>query len=95
MCTRSQDKVGSPWESGSDLAVVLGGPPRKAVVNVACCGEKEIGNKALGNIRQLPFSGGGHFGKNVAPLVSQLLRSPRANNNLGEITALPLRKQAT
>ena len=38
MCTGSQEKEGSPWESWSDLAVVLGGPPGKTGVNVPCCG---------------------------------------------------------
>ena len=42
----------------------------------------------------VPFSGGGNFGK-IWPNPSVSLRSPRANNNPGGITALPLRKQAT
>ena len=41
----------------------------------------------------VPFSGGGHFGK-IWPHTSAL-RSPRANNNPGGITAPPLSKQAT
>ena len=49
--------------------------------------------KTLGNIQQLPFSGGGYFGK-ILPYPSAL-RSPRPNNNPGGITAPPISKQAT
>ena len=54
---------------------------------------QDIGSKALRNIQQLPFSGGGHVG-NIWPHPSVSLRSPRAKNNPGGITAPPLGKQA-
>ena len=37
ICTGSQGKAKSPWESGSNLTAVLGGHPGKTGVNVACC----------------------------------------------------------
>ena len=46
-CIRSQGKAGSPWESGSGLAAVLGGPPGKAGVNVVCCEGRTLEAKLL------------------------------------------------
>ena len=63
MCTGSQGKAKSPWEPGSNLTAVLGGPPGKRGVNVACCGGRILEAKLLGIFSSLPFSGGGHFGK--------------------------------
>ena len=62
-CTGSQGKAGSPGESGSCLAAVLGGPPGKSGVNVACCGGRTLEAKLSGIFISMPFSGGGHFGK--------------------------------
>ena len=92
MCTGSQGKAKSPEESGSNLTAVLGGPPGKTGVNVACCEGRTLKAKLSGIFSSMPFSGGGHFGKTwPKPSVSQsVLRSPRANNNPGGITAPPI-----
>ena len=50
--------------------------------------------KALGNIQQLPFSGGGHFGI-IWSYPSVSAEKPQGKHNPGGITALPLSKQAT
>ena len=84
-CTGSQGRERSPQEPRSNLTAVLGGHHGKTGVNVACCEGRTLKAK--------PFSGGGHFGK-IWPHPSAL-RSPRANNNPGGITAPPLSKQAT
>ena len=47
-CTGSQGKAGSRWESGLDVPAVLGGPPGKAGVNVACCGGRTLEAKLSG-----------------------------------------------
>ena len=52
---------------------------------------KDTEGKALGNIQQLPFSGGGHLGK-IWPHMSVSAEKPQAIP--GGITALPLSKQA-
>ena len=41
-------KQGLGWESGFDVPAVLGGPPGKAGVNVACCGERTLEAKLSG-----------------------------------------------
>ena len=87
--TGSQGKAGSPWESGSDLAAVLGGPPGKAGVNVACCGGRTLEEKLLQIFISLCYSGGGHFEK-IWPHPSGL-RSPRPYNP-GGMTAPPISK---
>ena len=92
-CTGSQGKEKSPWESGSNLTAVLGGLPGKTGVNVACCEGRTSEAKLSEIFSSVPFSGGGHFGK-IWPHLSVSLRSPRANNNPGGITASPLSKQA-
>ena len=63
MCTGSQGKAKSPQKYGSNLTAVLGGPPGKTVVNVACCGERTLEVKFSGIFNSMPFSGGGHLGK--------------------------------
>ena len=92
MCTGSQGKAGSLWESGLDMAAVLGGPPGKAGVNVTCCEGRTLEAKLLGIFISGLFSGGGHFG-NIW-FYPSVWRSPRANNNPGGITAPLLSKQA-
>ena len=69
-CTGSQGKAGFPWEFGLDLAEVLGGPPGKAGVNVACCVEKDIGSKALENLHRHAFLWRWPFWENRAPPIS-------------------------
>ena len=69
--TESQGKARSPWESGSNLTAVLGGHHGKTGVNVVCCE-----GKTLGNIQQLTFSGGGHFGK-IWPHLSVSAEKPQ------------------
>ena len=93
-CTGSQGRARSPKESGSNLTAVLGGHPGKTGVNVACCEGRTLKAKALGNIQQHAFLSRWPFWENLAPPISQLLRSPRASNNPGGITAPPLSKQA-
>ena len=63
MCTGSQGKAKSPWESESNLTAVLGGHPGKTGINVACCEGRTLKAKLLGIYSSAPFSGGGHFGK--------------------------------
>ena len=94
-CTGSQGKVRSPSESGSNLTAVLGGHPGKTGVNVACCEGRTLKAKLSGIFSNSAFPWRWPFWENLAPPVSQLLRSPRANNNPGGITAPPLSKQAT
>ena len=91
-CTGSQGRASSPEESGSNLTAVLGGHPRKTGVNVACCGGRTLEAKLLG-IFSSACLWRRPFWENL--VLSQLLRSPRANNNPGGITAPPLSKQAT
>ena len=93
-CTESQGKAKSPRESGSNLTAVLGGHPGKTGVNVACCEGRTLKAKLSGIFSSSAFLWRWPFWENLAPPVSQLLRSPRANNNLGGITAPPLSKQA-
>ena len=69
-CTGSQGKAKSPQESGSNLTPVIRGPPGKTGVSVACCGGKTWETMLLGILSSMPFSGGGHFGKNLAPPIS-------------------------
>ena len=69
-CTGSQDKAKSPWESESNLTALLGGHPGKTGVNMACCEGRTLEAKLLGIFSSMPFSGGGHFGKNLVPPVS-------------------------
>ena len=74
-CTGSQGKAKSPWESGSKLTTVLGGPPGKT----GECGMlwgKDIGSKAPRNIQQHAFHWRCPFWENQAPLVSQCWEAP-------------------
>ena len=82
-CTGFQGKAKSPSDSGPDLTAVLGGSPSKRGGECGLLWGKGIKSKALGNIQQCAFSGGGHFGK-IWPQLSEL-RSPRPNNNPGGI----------
>ena len=82
----------SPWESGSNLTTVLGGHPGKTGVNVACEGGT-LQAKFLGIFSSHAFLWRWPFWENL--VLSQLLRSPRAKNNPGGITAPPLSTQAT
>ena len=66
----------------------------KQRVNVAICGGRAMEAKLSGIFMSVHFSGGGHFGK-IWPTHQSALRGPRANNNPGGMTALPLSKQAT
>ena len=94
-CTGSQGRARSPQASGSNLTAVLGGHPGKTGVNVACCEGRTLKAKLSGIFSSSAFLWRWPFWENLAPPVSQLLRSPRANNNPGGITAPPLSKQAT
>ena len=94
-CTGSQGKAKSPWESGSNLTAVLGGHPGKTGVNVACCEGRTLKAKLSGIFSSSAFLWRWPFWENLVPPISQLLRSPRANNNPGGITAPPLSQQAT
>ena len=93
-CTESQGKEKSPRESGSNLTTVLGGHPGKTGVNVACCEGRTLKAKLSGIFSSSAFLWRWPFWQNLAPPISQLLRSPRANNNPGGITAPSLSKQA-
>ena len=90
-CTESQGKAKSPRESGSNFTAVLGGHPGKTEVNVACGEGRTLKAKLSEIFRSFPFSGSGHFGK-IWPHPSAV-RSPRPNNNPGEITAPPISKE--
>ena len=79
---------------GQTLTAVLGGHPGKTGVNVASCEGGTLEAKLSGIFRSSAFLWRWPFWENLAPPVSQLLRSPRANNNPGGITAPPLSKQA-
>ena len=94
-CTGSQGKAKSPQESGSNLTVVLGGHPGKIGVNVACCEGRTLKAKLSGIFSSHALLWRWPFWENLAPPISQLLRSPRANNNPDGITAPSLSKQAT
>ena len=94
-CTGSQGKAKFPRESGSNPTAVLGGHPGKTGVNVACCEGRTLKAKLLGIFSSCAFLWRWPFWENLAPPISQLLRSPKANNNPGGITAPPLSKQAT
>ena len=80
-CTESQGKAKSPRESGSNLTAVLGGHPGKTGVNVACCEGRTLKAKLLGIFSSSAFLWLWPFRENLAPPISQLLRSPKANNN--------------
>ena len=88
MCTGSQGKAKSPRESGSNLTTVLGGHPEKRVVNVAYCEGRTLKAKLSGIFSSSAFLWRWPFWENLAPPISQLLRSPRANSTPGGITAL-------
>ena len=100
MCTGSQGKAKSPWECGSNLTAVLGDilgkqgrHPPKTGENVACCEGKTLKAKLSGIFSSSAFLWRWPFWENLAPPVSQpALRSTRANNNPGGITAPPLSK---
>ena len=91
-CTGSQGKATSPWESGSNLTAVRGGHPGKTGVNVACWEGRTLEAKLSGIFSSVPFSGGGHCGK-IWPYPTAL-RSSRANQDPGGITAPPNIEQA-
>ena len=91
-CTGSQGKAKSPQESGSNLTVVLGGHPGKIGVNVAWCEGRTLKAKLSGIFSSHAFLWRWPFWENLAPPISQLLRSPRANNP-GGITHASLSKQ--
>ena len=91
-CTESQGKAKSPRESGSNLTAVLGGHPGKTGVNVAC-GGRTLEAKILGIFSSCAFLWRWPFWENMAH--PSVLKSPRANNNPGGITAPLLSKQAT
>ena len=93
-CTESQGKAKSPRESGSNLTAVLGGHPGKKGVNVACCEGRTLKAKLLGIFNSCLSLEVAILGKS-GPTHQSVLRNPRANNNPGGITALPLSKQAT
>ena len=93
-CTGSQGKAKSPRESGSNLTAVLGGHPGKTGVNVACCEGRTLKAKLSGIFSSCLSLEVAILGKS-GPTHQSVLRSPRANNNPGGITALPLSKQAT
>ena len=92
-CTGSQGKAKSPRESGSNLTAVLGGHPGKTGVNVACCEGRTLKAKLSGLFSSCLSLEVAILGK-YGPTHQSALRSPRANNNPGGITAPPLRKQA-
>ena len=92
-CAGSQGRAKAPEDSGSDLTAVLGESPGKTGHECGLLWGKDIGSKALGNIQQCAFLWRWPFWENLTPPISQLLRSPRANNT-GGIPAPPLSKQA-
>ena len=51
MCTGSQVKAETLWESVSDLTAVLGGSPGKTGGDCGTLSGEGIGSKALGNIQ--------------------------------------------
>ena len=93
-CTGSQGKEKSPWESGSNLTVVLGGHSEKTGVNVACFEGRTLKAKLSGIFSSSAFLWRWPFWEKSGPTHQSVLRSPRANNNPGGITAPPLSKQA-
>ena len=93
-CTGSQGRASSPEESGSNLTAVLGGHPGKTGVNVACYEGWTLKAKLSGIFSSCLSLEVAIWGKS-GPTHQSVLRSPRANNNPGEITAPPLSKQAT
>ena len=90
-CTGSEGKVKSLQESGSNLTAVLGGPPGKTGVNVACCGGRALEAKLSGILSSCLSPEVAILGKSGP--THQLLRSSRLKNNPGGITALPISKQ--
>ena len=94
-CTESQGKAKSPRESESNLTAVLGRHPQKTGVNMACYEGRTLEAKLSGIFSSSAFLWRWPFWENLATPVCQLLRSPRANNNPGWITAPPLSKQVT
>ena len=92
--TESQGKAKSPRESGSSLTTVLGGHPGKIGVNLAWCGGGTLKAKLSGIFSSCLSLKVAILGKSGLTHQS-VLRSPRANNNPGGITAPPLSKQAT
>ena len=84
-CTGFQGRAKAPWESGSNLTVVLGGPPGKTGVYVACCKGGTLKAKLSGIFSSCLSLEVAILGK--IWLHPSALRSPRANNNPGGITA--------
>ena len=71
------------------------GPLGKTGVNVACCEGRTLELKLSGIFSSGAFLWRWTFWENLPHPISQLLRSPRANNNPCGITAPPLSKQTT
>ena len=94
ICTGSQGRARSPWESGSNLTAVLGGHPGKTGVNVACCEGRTLKAKLSGIFSSCLSLEVAILGKS-GPTHQSVLRSPRENNSPGGIIAPPLSKQAT
>ena len=93
-CTGSQGRVRSPQETRSNLTAILGGHPGKTEVNVACFEGRTLKAKLsviFSSCLSLEVTILGKSG----PTHQSVLRSPRANNNPGGITAPLLSKQAT
>ena len=89
MCTGSQGKAKSPWESGSNLTTVLGGHPGKTGVNMACCEGRTLKAKPSGIFSSCLSLEVAILGKSGS---THRAESPRANNYQGGITAPPLSK---
>ena len=89
-CTRSQGRVRSPQEPRSNLTAVLGGHHGKTGVNAACEG-RTLKAKLSGIFSSCLSLEEAIWGKS-GPTCQSVLRSPRANNNPGGITAPPLSK---
>jgi len=87
-CTRSQGRARSPQEPRSNLTTVLGGHPGKTRVNVAYCEGRTLKVKLLGIFSSCLSLEVVILGKS-GPTRQSTLRSPRANNNPGRITASP------
>ena len=84
-----------PRAKQSLLTAVLQGQPGKTGVNVACSEGRTLKAKLSGIFSSSALLWRWPFWENLAPPISQLLRSPRANNNPGGITDPPLSRQAT
>ena len=93
-CTGSQGRVRSPQEPRSNLTAVLRGHHGKTGVIVACCEGRTLRARLSGIFSSCLSLEVAILGKS-GPIRQSVLRSPRANNNPGGITAPPISKQAT